>query len=485
MREFDALLEKLCEQQITDAEREELENLLRQGEPWRERYLNYMDLHATLLLVGNDPASLKPRDQQVAAMAPTPVPTLPIWGFSGSWGTTASLLSLVACAIGIGVWWGSANLKQAAQAPFAAIADNSPPTVSSFKLESGTATLALDKIGSVRVYGPADFELLGPLRARLNRGQIKVRVTEETGYGFEIETPGGKVVDLGTEFSVDVSDQGKTGLVVHEGTVDVHVAGAEDPLSIGEPVKVPQVERLVQGDGVTFDRTNPLSRIMSIVTDNESAFMTTGERTSPKNNTLIAAVSDNLRTTETKRYYEIVPGGLREDALAYVDRPHEWNGVDGKGIPKFLLGADYIKTFNDDKIQDTMKITIKLARPAELYVFWDDRWSKPPRWLTKSFINTGLKMGLDETVFTRPGDQNRTFNVGDRLGVGPGDAIDLKYSIWRRTVLTAGEVTLGSARTIPGQRNVAMYGIAAVELEKNDGKVQEVLKPGVPRKGGL
>src|SRR5690606_30011403 len=90
------------------------------------------------------------------------------------------------------------------------------------------------------------------------------------------------------------------------------------------------------------------------------------------NGSPIASVSDNLLAEDTKRFYEVVSGGLREDAKAYVDRPYEWNGHTEAGLPEFLRAADYIKTFNDFKRRD-LEITVQLARPCTLYVLWDER----------------------------------------------------------------------------------------------------------------
>lgn len=77
MLEFDALLEKLCEQQLSDSDRERLENLLREGNPWRQRYLDYMELHATLSLVGSDPLSLSGLSSPAAGACSPATPGLP------------------------------------------------------------------------------------------------------------------------------------------------------------------------------------------------------------------------------------------------------------------------------------------------------------------------------------------------------------------------------------------------------------------------
>ena len=78
---------------------------------------------------------------------------------------------------------------------------------------------------------------------------------------------------------------------------------------------------------------------------------------------MITAVSDNVRSLETAKYYRVIPDGFREDCRAYVDRLHEWNGVDERGLPPFLVGGDYVMTFNDDKITTEIEIAVS-ARPA-------------------------------------------------------------------------------------------------------------------------
>lgn len=100
--------------------------------------------------------------------------------------------------------------------PQANVAPNTTPPseIYNTQLVSGTTRFTLPKVGYVIVEGPAEFNLLSPMRARLNSGRIKMRVTEESGHGFVVETPYGEVTDLGTEFGIDMSEKGKAGLVV-------------------------------------------------------------------------------------------------------------------------------------------------------------------------------------------------------------------------------------------------------------------------------
>ena len=50
---------------------------------------------------------------------------------------------------------------------------------------------------------------------------------EKGAEGFTVETPRTTVVDLGTDFGIDVSDHGSTDVVVFTGAVDLHSDGVE------------------------------------------------------------------------------------------------------------------------------------------------------------------------------------------------------------------------------------------------------------------
>jgi hypothetical protein len=339
------------------------------------------------------------------------------------------------------------------QPSVAATAHSAP---SSLQLTSGMAKLVLPNVGYVVLEGPGEFTLLSEKRAKLTSGRIKMRVTEVSGRGFVVETPYGEITDLGTEFGVDLNEQGKAGVVVFEGSVDLRVAKKQSTMT-SDP------QRLVGGEGVVFNDTGHFDRIGSISTGSVGTFMRSSEKSADGSVPLIVDVSDNLRTSETKKFYEIVPAGLKEDSLAYVDRPqHEWNGLTAGGMPKYLLGADYIKPFCDDKARRDVKVSVTLSRPAKLYVFMDARLT-PPAWLKRQFRNTSDKIGLDIGNWHAPSPNLSSEKV---RGLGPGQKVDHTFTVWERTIYEAGTITLGSN---PGNKspygNAAMYGIAAVALD--------------------
>jgi hypothetical protein len=157
-----------------------------------------------------------------------------------------------------------------------------------------------------------------------------------------------------------------------------------------------------------------------------------------------------------------VHGGMREDATAFVDRvAHEWNGLDAAGMPSFLLGGDYVKTFNNDKYSRDLELFVTIDHPCWLYVLIDDRVA-PPAWLKRKFQDTGFDVGLDVGPFHRVEDR---VLVDDRQpGVGPGVLVDETFSIWKCEFDKPQVVHLGSIEA--DHRYVNMYGIVAVPLDE-------------------
>jgi hypothetical protein len=167
------------------------------------------------------------------------------------------------------------------------------------------------------------------------------------------------------------------------------------------------------------------------------------------------SIRDNIPSAEVPTYYQITHRGLVEDCQAYVDRhPHQWNGLTGEGLPEFLKGADYVGTRNDYRYINEFSMTVELARPAMLYILFDDRVGAPD-WLKEQFEDTGVDVGLDEGP-AMPGTMHLT------NAVGPGQSIDNVFSVWQRRCDRPGSVRLGAMGPQPGAR--AMYGIAGKPL---------------------
>ena len=91
----------------------------------------------------------------------------------------------------------------------------------SLRLQSGTAQLAFGRGAVVTLTGPAELELITPQRAFLRDGAM-VSYVPEQAQGFTVLSPHGQLVDLGTEFAVQVESSGQA--EVHALTGKVQVA---------------------------------------------------------------------------------------------------------------------------------------------------------------------------------------------------------------------------------------------------------------------
>jgi len=322
----------------------------------------------------------------------------------------------------------------------------------SFDFGAETEERKLGDFGIAIFEGPGRAEWISPMRMKLHRGRIKIRIDDPAGHGFTIETPSTSVTDLGTEFAIDVSEVQTSTVVVFNGEVDLVVLTSD-------PEEPQPTKKLFGGDGLIVSATGAVSRLMAIATGRNATFSHVGEHVGNHPFPLIRDVSDNVLGLDSKRFYEIVPGGFREDSKAYVDRPeHEWNGIDQQGLPEYLLGVDYIKTYNGDKQRRHLTIDVTLSAAADLFVFFDARLPAP-QWLTTDFRDTGDKIGLDMGQWR--GADGRLI-IRETAGVGPGESIDAEFTVWVRRVEQAGVVRLGSAAGPTGLS--AMYGIAAAGI---------------------
>lgn len=97
------------------------------------------------------------------------------------------------------------------------------------RLTSGLIELDLRGKGRLVLDGPADLELVGADRAILRSGRLVLNVTP-AGHGYQVETPAGTFVDLGTRFGVIVGADGTTEAHVMDGAISARTAS--DPTGV-------------------------------------------------------------------------------------------------------------------------------------------------------------------------------------------------------------------------------------------------------------
>ncbi|QDT52433.1 fec operon regulator FecR [Caulifigura coniformis] len=321
----------------------------------------------------------------------------------------------------------------------------------SLTMQEGRAEL-LFKNGAVMVLdGDVSMKMVSAESVALLRGSATTRLDKAKGGAFDVQTPSAHVVDLGTEFGVRVQDDGNTDVVVFEGAVDIRPRGDRP-----SPSQSPQ--RLDVGEALHSKANGPWERLVSVTDD---AFPST-DRLYPVAKTrapIIASISDNRRPGDKPKFYRICHEGFVEDARAFVDMPYEWNGLTAEGLPAFLRGADYVQTFNTDRSQSSLNITVELAAPAMLYILYDNR-ILIPEWLASGFEDTGVDIGLDE-------EQGRLRQYRTPLEIGGGKGIDQTCSVWARRVDSTGPVVVGPVAALKpefAEAGRTMLGIVAQPL---------------------
>ena len=322
-----------------------------------------------------------------------------------------------------------------------------------FRMQAGRCELTFDD-GTVMVLdGGVSLTMISATAVSLERGSVTTRVESNEAGVFHVLTPSADVVDLGTEFGVRVLNDGKTDVVVFEGSVDLR------PGKSGRDATSYQGRMLFGGEAVQSTASGAWEPLISVTDDAFPSMhrLYPVEKTRPP---VILGVSDNRPATDAPKFYRICHEGLVEDARAFVDKTYEWNGLTEEGMPAFLRGADYIQTYNSDRKHSTLNVKVELAGPAMLYVLYDNRMIVPD-WLSSGFEDTGLDIGLDEEQGTLKASRSP-------IVVGPGKGIDQVCSIWSRRVDRAGSVEIGPIGPLrpelPWNLGRTMLGIAAQPL---------------------
>ena len=251
--ELKQLIDAAIEGDISDADFLRLEASLAIDPAAREEYYNRVRL--SLLLESEALALPTP--------APTPIPEANAsrrtigrwhWAFAGM-ATICGLLILVV----IGQWAGPSgnsitdtqagrrtNIRDAEEeqesAGFAIISGQAdalwgnssvlatgsivPP--GELHLASGLVQFELFSGVTLVVEGDARFTILSPMEVSVIRGKVRARVPEPA-HGFRLLTDVGEVVDLGTEFAVNVTGESSE-VHVLEGEIEWHPSGAPSQL---------------------------------------------------------------------------------------------------------------------------------------------------------------------------------------------------------------------------------------------------------------
>ncbi|MBI9018315.1 MAG: FecR domain-containing protein [Phycisphaerae bacterium] len=118
-------------------------------------------------------------------------------------------------------------------------------------LKEGYVELTFDDGSNVVIEGPSTFSPMGYNELWLASGKASV-VVDKNRNGFIVDTPHADILDLGTEFAVEVNEEQTTDLYVYKGIVQLQSKNALD--SPIERISVCQARRINVGDSKIYDR---------------------------------------------------------------------------------------------------------------------------------------------------------------------------------------------------------------------------------------
>ncbi|MDD7984042.1 FecR domain-containing protein [Lentisphaera marina] len=94
------------------------------------------------------------------------------------------------------------------------------------EIDSGMVLLRYENGAEIKLEGPCRYELKSLTYSKLAYGSLAARIPQ-AAQGFTVDSPTASVVDLGTEFSMLVKEDGETEVFVFEGEVETSLIGED------------------------------------------------------------------------------------------------------------------------------------------------------------------------------------------------------------------------------------------------------------------
>lgn len=242
---LDRLLNRLADGTASPDELRILESLLLQSSAARRRYLRFQDLHAELSMRAEAQAAAA-LPQAVARSESSPVLKRAVSRRSLRFAWTAAAAA-AAVLVGAGVVAVTGNFRNPASVLTGPAASREPAAVIALSrgtilgdgrtlragaeifpgplhLTHGELGLRFASGAEATLRAPVKFEVVSAMEFRVDEGAAAVRAPDPVN-GFMVRTPGGALVDLGTEFAMNVAADGSSRMVVREGKVVASLIG--------------------------------------------------------------------------------------------------------------------------------------------------------------------------------------------------------------------------------------------------------------------
>jgi anti-sigma factor RsiW len=241
---FRPLADAAVEGRLTPGQATELERLVLTDPAVRTPFVQYVSMTAALRDVLDTPAppvvnAPAPRRRTVALVATVSTLAaglaLVLFGLSREPRELARIIEIKSCR------WDSGTLPTEPGVPLGP---------GRLRLTEGLARLEFASGAEVTLEGPADLELVTPMKCVLRSGQLAAKIPPSAN-GFVVETPSSVLTDLGTEFGVKVHNGSTSDVTVFSGRVDVthRESGAVREMYTGANVRfTPDVVRPLNPD---------------------------------------------------------------------------------------------------------------------------------------------------------------------------------------------------------------------------------------------
>lgn len=256
----EVLMQRYLEDSLTEAEAAALLDLLQKPEAGK--------LSESLLAQLSTDAMLREMKASNVVPALIPAPAKPRSGVRFSYTTLTSVAALAACLTLAATWLlappASLEDDEDMTAAVAVLArgvnlewegtphaPGSPLTPGWLRLKSGLAEIEFYQGARVTLEGPAAFRLVSPSEAFCSAGKLSAHVPPQA-KGFRIDTPKGTIVDLGTDFGLDLNATAAE-LHVFKGEVELHASGeAMKPLREGQGMTLGKGTRDILANQAAF-----------------------------------------------------------------------------------------------------------------------------------------------------------------------------------------------------------------------------------------
>lgn len=274
--EFDEAVTAVCHGQFSEDLAHSLNQLLRSNAAALDEYILRLELHSRL---SSDPDLFAvshvplgdfnmPTGNPVLSSESllSEVPTSRVWFRRLVWGNVAAMLVLFAA---LGWWWYSSDpvvetqgTTRKAVAMLDKVVDarwstkevrlqgGAPMVPGEYHLESGMVQVLFYNGARVVIEGPSQFDLIHSGEMSIRNGRLIAEVAPQA-IGFRVLTPQTEVIDLGTAFGMEVTQE-STEVHVIEGSVELAPLSGDGGRVMEEGMAI-EVEALQQPHHIIFD----------------------------------------------------------------------------------------------------------------------------------------------------------------------------------------------------------------------------------------